>query len=145
MTMTSRMIGRSAMLATVAAATLCAAGLLAVVGGLGTAVGQGSHSGHGSHSGEAQPRAAATPSTRAFEEINERMHKDMAIRFTGDADIDFVRGMIPHHQGAVEMAEVVLKHGKDAEVRKLAEEVIKAQKSEIAWMQAWLEKNAKGR
>ena len=71
------------------------------------------------------------------------MHKDMAIAFTGDADVDFVKGMIPHHEGAVEMAKVLLAHGKDPMLRKLAEEVIKAQESEITLMQAWLAKQGK--
>jgi uncharacterized protein (DUF305 family) len=66
------------------------------------------------------------------------MHAAMNIAFTGDADADFVRGMIPHHQGAVEMAKVVLAFGKDPAVRKLAEEIVKAQETEIALMQSWL-------
>ena len=66
------------------------------------------------------------------------MHKDMAVPLTGDADVDFLAGMIPHHQGAIDMAQVVLKHGKDPKVRKLAQEIIAAQKKEIAMMQAWL-------
>ena len=49
--------------------------------------------------------------------------------------------MIPHHAGAVDMAKTVLAFGKDPEVRKLAEEIIKAQDSEIALMQGWLKKN----
>ena len=67
----------------------------------------------------------------------------MDIEFTGNADADFAKGMIPHHQGAVEMAKIVLEHGKDPEIRALAEGVIKAQESEIAFMNAWLAKNAK--
>lgn len=83
---------------------------------------------------------AETPSTKAYMEANAAMHTGMAIDFTGDADVDFITGMIPHHQGAVEMAKIVLEHGKDPEVRKLAEAVIAAQEAEIAWMQDWLKK-----
>jgi uncharacterized protein (DUF305 family) len=67
----------------------------------------------------------------------------MDITFTGNADIDFVRGMIPHHQGAVDMAKTVIAFGKDPQIRKLAEEIIKAQETEIAMMQSWLKQNAK--
>lgn len=84
----------------------------------------------------------AAPSTVAFEAAMTRMHTDMAIPYTGNADVDFVRGMIPHHQGAIDMAEVVIQYGSDPDVKKLAEEVIAAQTKEIAWMQAWLAKNA---
>jgi uncharacterized protein (DUF305 family) len=69
------------------------------------------------------------------------MHKDMAISFSGNADADFAKGMIPHHQGAIDMAKVVLAHGKDPELRKLATDIIAAQDKEIAFMQAWLKKN----
>lgn len=80
---------------------------------------------------------------KAYEAANMKMHKDMAIKLTGDADADFVRGMIPHHQGAIDMAKVVLEHGKDPEIRKLAEGVITAQEGEIAFMKEWLKKNGK--
>jgi len=125
-------------------AVVAAALMLASLGASAPSYAQGAHSGHGSHgTSRATGPAAAAPSTKAFEAINDRMHQDMAIQFSGNADVDFLRGMIPHHQGAVEMAEVVLKHGKDPEVRKLAQEIIAAQRREIAWMKEWLAKNAK--
>ena len=82
-----------------------------------------------------------SPSSKAFAEANAKMHQDMAVPLTGNADVDFVQGMIPHHQGAIDMAKIVLEYGKDPDIRKLAEEVIAAQEGEIAMMKAWLAKN----
>ncbi len=84
-----------------------------------------------------------SPATKGFEDANARMHKDMAIQYSGDTDADFVRSMIPHHRGAIDMAKVELAHGKDPEIRKLAQAVIKAQEAEIADMQAWLKTHGK--
>ncbi len=69
----------------------------------------------------------------------EKMHMAMmAVKPTGDADIDFVRGMIPHHQGAIDMAKIELQYGKDPTIRKLAMDIITAQESEIKMMNGWL-------
>jgi uncharacterized protein (DUF305 family) len=87
--------------------------------------------------------SSSSPSTRGYDEAMTKMHKDMAVKYTGDADIDFAKGMIPHHQGAIDMAKVELQYGKDPDNRKLAEDIIKAQKSEIAQMQDWLKKHGK--
>lgn len=103
------------------------------------AMAQEATTGHEGHSMTAM--ADATPATQAFIAANDAMHTGMAIEFTGNADVDFVRGMIPHHQGAVDMARIVLEHGTDPEVREFAEGVIAAQEAEIKWMTDWLAAN----
>lgn len=90
-----------------------------------------------------QPMGDDSPSSKAFAQANAAMHKDMAVPLTGDTDADFVRGMIPHHQGAIDMARIELEFGKDPQIRKLAEEVIKAQEGEIKMMRDWLAAHGK--
>ncbi|GEM_PF-499630 len=68
------------------------------------------------------------------------MRENMSMAPTGDADVDFMRGMIPHHQGAIDMAKLALAHGKDPQVKKLAQAVVQAQEAEIAFMRSWLSK-----
>ncbi len=81
------------------------------------------------------------PSSQAFKAANDRMMQGMDVKLTGNADQDFVASMLPHHQGAVDMAKVELQYGKDAELRRLAQNIIAAQDKEIAQMQAWQKKH----
>ena len=73
----------------------------------------------------------------------QNMKNGMNMKPTGDPDVDFVRMMTPHHQGAVDMAKVELQYGKDPEMRQLASDIVAAQEKEIAAMNAWLAKHGK--
>jgi len=79
----------------------------------------------------------------AMNAVNERMHREMAITYTGNVDADFVRNMIAHHQGAIDMARIEAAFGKDPKIRELAQAVIRAQEDEVAMMKSWLAENAK--
>jgi uncharacterized protein (DUF305 family) len=79
--------------------------------------------------------------TQAFKAADDKMMQDMSADYTGNADKDFVAHMIPHHQGAIEMAQVELKYGKDPELKRLARNIIKAQHDEIAFMKSWQAKH----
>jgi uncharacterized protein (DUF305 family) len=69
----------------------------------------------------------------------DKMHMAMgAVARSGNSDVDFVRLMLPHHQAAIDMAKTQLLHGKDPRMRRLAQEIITDQQSEIELMQVWL-------
>ena len=90
---------------------------------------------------EMSPKPDDTASTKDFKEADMRMMHNMHVPFTGDPDVDFRTHMIPHHQGAVEMAKVALKHAKDPATKKMAQNIVKAQEKEVGEMQAWLKKH----
>src|SRR6185312_6898344 len=88
-------------------------------------------------------KPATTPADKAFAASMKTMMNGMNVKPTGKPDRDFVLMMIPHHQGAIDMAKVELQYGTDPELRQLATDIVAAQEKEIAQMKAWLEKNAR--
>ena len=92
--------------------------------------------------GRMEAAKADDPVEAAFAAINSRMHRDMAVPAGGNPDVMFAQAMIAHHQGAIDMAKVILGFGSDPEIRKLAQDVISAQQGEIAIMRQWMAKQA---
>ena len=87
----------------------------------------------------------ATPESPwlALQHSAESMHVAMASTTpSGDADVDFVRLMLLHHQAAVEMARIQLGHGGDRQIQRLAQEIVTDQQSEIELMRLWLTRHA---
>ena len=113
--------------------TLLALTAAAVISIGGLAIAQTSH-----HHAPEKSTSTDTAATKAYRAANAKMHRDMDIDHTNDADADFIRGMIPHHQGAIEMAMVVLEYGKDDKARKWAADIIREQEREIGEMREWL-------
>jgi uncharacterized protein (DUF305 family) len=74
----------------------------------------------------------------AMQSAMERMQQGMGAPMSGDPDVDFARMMIPHHQGAIDMARSELEHGKDEELRRMAQKIIDDQEREIAELKDWI-------
>jgi uncharacterized protein (DUF305 family) len=99
---------------------------------------------HSQHAAPAAAQGELTEASKAYEEAMQKMHKDMSVPYSGDVDLDFVRGMMPHHQGAIDQAKVLLKYSKNLRLRRLAGGIIAAQRREINFMKHWLEEHEKG-
>ena len=96
----------------------------------------------GSHPDVATAMTDTAAMQQAYADGMNAMHGKMTLGITDpNPDMAFARGMLPHHKGAVAMAEVQLKYGKDPEMLQLAQEVIDAQQSEIEQMQKWIKAN----
>ena len=81
--------------------------------------------------------------SKAFTQSMTKMMSNMDVESTGKPDEDFVLMMMPHHQGAIDMAKVELQYGKDPTLRGMAQDIVAAQEKEIAEMRAWQAKNGK--
>jgi uncharacterized protein (DUF305 family) len=94
--------------------------------------------------GQAGQAASQSEPTKAYMAAMERMNGPMMQGVQdSDADVAFVKSMIPHHQGAIEMAKVALQHGKDEQTKKWANDIVREQQREMAEMQEWLKKRGK--
>jgi len=110
------------------------------------------HAAHSATSAVPLPTAPAefTASTdRTFDQLMgdsmNVMHKGMhSAPYTGDPDRDFIAMMIPHHQGAIDMAKAILLYGRDEQLKRLAQEIIADQQNEVQLMQLWLSKHPDG-
>jgi uncharacterized protein (DUF305 family) len=89
------------------------------------------------------PKADDPASTRDLKQSHMNMMKEMPMEFTGDPDKDFAASMMKHHQGGIEMAKIQLRHGKDPEMRKMAEKLIKEQGEDNKEFADWLKKHQK--
>lgn len=115
--------------------TLLLAALLLAAPGVALAQAGADHS-HGDMS--ALPPPGVALSTPAYEAAMDKMHTAMmALRITGNADADEIAVLIPHAQGAVDLARVELRYGTDPALQQLAREILAARPAEIARMQAW--------
>lgn len=82
----------------------------------------------------AQPQNSENAFIAQNDAAMNKMMKNMAVPPSGDVDKDFVALMVPHHQGAIEMAQAVLRYGHNEQLRRIAQEIIVDQQQEIAAM-----------
>lgn len=95
-----------------------------------------------SHPDTANPQPNTQAMQQAYAKSMNAVHGDMMLGIADPVpDMAFARGMLPHHIGAVDMAKIELKYGTDEEMRKLAQDIIDAQQSEIEIMQNWIATN----
>jgi uncharacterized protein (DUF305 family) len=94
--------------------------------------------------GSSDPDASEPTFYSEMAKVNARMHEGMDIVPSGDVDRDFIRMMIPHHQGAIDVALVQLKYGRNEKLRRLAQTIIVEQGQEIAYMRSLLDPPAEG-
>lgn len=88
-------------------------------------------------------QSGGSPATKGYMDAMSKMQSGMPKDHKGDPDTDFARMMIPHHQGAIDMAKVEIQYGKDPDLRKMAEKMVKDQEKEIADLQKWLKDKGK--
>ena len=94
------------------------------------------------HSHGNSEAASGDPAWSELQHSMESMHEAIfSLKSTGNNDEDFVQLMLPHHQAAIDMAKAELMHGQDPQMRRLAQEIITDQESEIELMQLWLRQN----
>lgn len=90
-------------------------------------------------SGMSSGNRTVSPEWLTLQQSMKQMHVAMmSVAPSGNSDIDFVRLMLPHHKAAIDMAKDQLKYGRDPQMRRLAQEIITDQESEIELMQRWL-------
>lgn len=96
--------------------------------------------GHGDAASDAAVSADATFASQMMQAMDRMDAGMMAAKPTGDPDRDFAAMMIPHHQGAIDMAKIQLMYGRDPVLRRLAQAIIVEQQQEIELMQRFLHK-----
>ena len=98
-----------------------------------------SQGGHMMQGGQMMMGQTNDPAMKDYHAAMQKMHQDMMAKpMSGNPDRDFVLMMVPHHQAAIDMAKAQMQHGKDPELKKMNEKMIKGQEKEIAELNKWL-------